>query len=1232
MFACLFIVLQYLPPTGLRLLLSFIKDRDTGQPLHLAALYIGMMALGQSMGVVVYGQALMLGRRVAIRMRAIIIAEVFSKALRREDRSGAVKTNKEGVEEAPESSSDGKISNIVAVDAFTISEVCAYVFYPVSCPVAIIINLTLLHTTLGPAAYAGVAMLLLLIPVQAVMGRLFTIYQARLMSATDKRLDVVTEVINFIKLIKYNSWQEKFFTRMSVTRRKELRALAQRFGLIVGYNTIIQGTPVLVTSAAFGVHVLVLKQPLTADRAFASLVLFNMLRDPLALMQDTISRLLQAYTSCIRIQSFLNEPETLKYKQISVPSPSDPSIGFRDALFAYPGQEEDDCAEEIDQFRLGELDLTFPTGQLSLVTGPVGSGKTTLILSLLGETVLLKGKIFIPDDMANRDLIPVDRATGLANTTAYCAQTAWLVGATIRENIVFGSAWDQARYDAVVDACALRRDFEIFDLGDHTEVGEKGTTCSGGQKARIALARAIYSPAKTVILDDVLSAVDAQTARHIFSHVLQGPLMKDRTCILVTHAVGLCLPAASFVVMLEDGQCVASGTPAELIASGHVPEEVEMAMEEKASNSGSATSTKVEDGIEKALDGEEHDILVAQKAIDAEAAGEGVIADVDLDMQANKQLVQEETSNQGAIGFSTYLLYFKALGGFWYWVTLIFALVSCQVLQYLTNRWVGVWSNAPSQGADFVTWVASLGSKHSAWYYLDVYLGLSGLFLVATAARVGISFIGSLRASSRLYKRMLKCLLGAKLRFFDSTPSGRIMNRLSKDISSIDQETTEILTYFINCVLSCTSVLIVVAWYTPAFLYAVPGITLMYWVVGTLYVTTSREVKRFDSITRSPIFVSFSEALVGMSTIRSYGDSARFLDKVIAEIDTNTRCFWCLWQANRILNNLSNFVGTIITVLAAVLALRTGADASTAGLSITYALSFTEYVLWVVRLYASAEMSMNSVERVTEYLDLEQEEPKDAQTVEPPAYWPSRDGSVIVRNLTCKYAPQLDPVLRDISFEIAPGEKIGVCGRTGSGKSTLALSFFRFLYQEGGQIEIDGIDISQLSLDTLRSRLTILPQEAQLFSGTIRENMDPFGEHEDVDVWEALRQVGLAGRTPGASLMPSRVGSRAGSRAVSRVGSSTDLADGEERVMIRSLDENVATGGKNFSQGQRQLLAMARGLLKLHTSSFLIMDESTANLDHATDATIQNVLRKGLADTQMVVIAHRLMTVCGLDK
>lgn len=945
----------YLPPVGLRLLLKFIEERKTSpQPNHVAWLYILMMASGQGLGVTAMGQCLMIGRRVCVRIRAIIIAEVFAKALRRQDTAGSVKKTKKAAgkdgkkeegasaEEETSGSTDGQIANLVAVDAFSISEVCAYIFYLVSGPVSLVINIVMLYQTLGVASLAGVAMLLFLMPFQALMGKLFTIFQRRLLSATDRRLDAVTEVMSHIKLIKFNAWESKFFDRMAVARKHELFVLGQRFALIVIQNTFVWGTPVLVAGSAFAVHVLVLGKQLDAQ-AFAALVLFNMLRDPVVLIQDTVTRLLQSYTSCTRIQAFLDEPDTLKYSQLSVPGPSDPSIGFTDAIFVYPGSEEqevgvDDDATVSQPFRLGELDLSFPVGQLSLVTGPVGSGKTTLILSLLGETTLLKGKFFMPDDKANRELCTVDPATGLSDTVAYCAQTPWLVGASIRENITFGTAYDEVRYQAVVHACALERDFEIFDLGDATEVGEKGTTCSGGQKARIALARALYSSAKTIILDDVISAVDAQTARHIYVHVLQGPLMQGRTCILVTHAVSLVVPAAAFVVQLDDGHVTASGTPAELVASGSLtiveelhtppPEEVKAKVEASADDE-TIVAEPGDETIEEELDGLEHDALIAKKAADAAKA-----ATID---NSGKQLVQSETSTQGAVNFGNYELYFRAMGSASFWLVLPLLYVGTQALQVITNAWIRDWATASEAGKQ-AGLMAYISVGRSATSYLLVYVALSGLYLLGVAARTGLTFVGSLHASDRLYKRLLRRILGAKMRFFDSTPSGRIMNRLSKDIASIDQEAAEFLAIFVNCVLICAAVVVVIVYTTPTFVFALAVILVLYWCVGTLYVTTSREIKRYDSITRSPIFVSFSEALVGMSTIRSYGDSARFTRKLLSEVDANTRCFWYLWQTNRVLNNLSNFVGMLVTISASALAIYTpGVDAGAVGFSVMYA-------------------------------------------------------------------------------------------------------------------------------------------------------------------------------------------------------------------------------------------------------------------------------------------------------
>jgi ABC-type multidrug transport system fused ATPase/permease subunit len=731
-----------------------------------------MMAIGQVVGVVAMGQSLFIGRRLCIRLRAVIIAEVFAKALRRQDLAGHVKktsTDKDGkvVIDNDTAASEGKIANLVSVDAFQISEICAYIFYMWSCPFAIVVNSVLLYNTLGLASFAGIAVLILLMPVQALIGRLYTIIQRKFMAATDARLESVTELLQSVKLVKFNAWESKFLERMAITRKNELSILTQRFATSVLFNIVIWGTPVLVTASAFAVHSLVLKQPLTADRAFSSLILFNMLRDPMALFQDTLTRLLQSYTSCTRIQAFLDEPDTLKYKQVSRPGPADPAIGFDDAVVGYSSHEEIKEAEHAP-FRLGPLDLSFPVGQLSVIAGPVGCGKTTLITSLLGETTLLEGKIFMPDDRANRDVCPIDPATGLSDTIAYCSQTPWLIGATIRENIVFGSRWDKDRYDAVVDACALRRDFEIFDLGDQTEVGEKGTTCSGGQKARIALARAIYSPAKTIILDDVLSAVDAQTARHLHVQVLLGRLMKARTCILVSHAINLVAASAAFIVMLDGGSVTASGSPAELSASGALS----LADEDSDSSSGPEEGDLIDhsepvDAIPDAVKGS---LANSQDLMEDDLEGVGaepletakpVINDVASEPKMSKQLVQTESQEQGSVGAGTYFLYFKSQGGLFYWIVVLAAFIGSQVLQVGTNNWIKAWASSNDRKAAVVAWVTQ---ERSTQYYLGIYCAIAGFYILTVAIRVGTNYYGSLTASRGLWDRLLKRILGAKMR------------------------------------------------------------------------------------------------------------------------------------------------------------------------------------------------------------------------------------------------------------------------------------------------------------------------------------------------------------------------------------------------------------------------------------------------------------------------------------
>lgn len=594
-------------------------------------------------------------------------------------------------------------------------------------------------------------------------------------------------MLGFIRTVKFAAWEDKFYDRMERSREHELKVLKKRFYIRVLANVLTQITPPLVTVVTFAFYTLYFKQPLTAATAFTSLFLFSMIRTPLAAFLEMITACTNAYVSCKRVEAFLNVDETLKYDQVSVAtSPNHPQIGFVDAVISHGQEAQDDSKSDdtvngaaTETFRLKIDRLAFPVGKLSIIAGTVGCGKTTLLNSLLGETMLLSGKIFMPDDHGDRELCQIDPATGLNDTVAYCPQAPWLIGSSIRENILFGRPYNEKRYKKVLYACALERDLEIFEEGDKTIVGEKGTVCSGGQKARIALARAIYSSSRTVLCDDVTSAVDAHTARHLYNHCFKGELMKDRTLILVTHAVGLVLPGTDYAVVLENGEVKAAGTPDELKADGHfIGEELEDDGEDLvkhiavSSNTGEAPT--VEDGTltTEMLEGQarEREEIAKQIAKDK-------VAEIHDPAVKKEKFFKAEKQETGSIGFAVWATYFRYLGSPFYWLLLVALFIGAQGAQIETNAWIRTWSNAVEQRhASFVRRAMSLmnltpeshvvkHAKDDSAYYLSIYVIINIVFGLLVAGRTLATFQASLKASKVIYSQLLKAVLGARMRW-----------------------------------------------------------------------------------------------------------------------------------------------------------------------------------------------------------------------------------------------------------------------------------------------------------------------------------------------------------------------------------------------------------------------------------------------------------------------------------
>ncbi|KAF9929843.1 hypothetical protein FBU30_001156 [Linnemannia zychae] len=1349
--------------------MEVVKD-DTNEdkiPKEMAYLYVIGMLVCDVLKSITFGQNLYYGRRVDVRLRAMLSAEVYSKALRRKDMTGIVS---EGTKKGARSDT-GMITNLMAVDANRISSMASSFFFLYTGPIDIAIGVAMLYSLLGNSALVGLGVMLLTSPAHQFAANKYSKIQESLMETRDRRVGLMSELLQGIRMIKFFAWERKIQKKIMEVRDQELRRFIRLYIINTFFTLLWFTSPILVTVMSFTSYTKLEHKELSSQVAFTSMAIFFILRSPLNILPGSITDLIETIVSIRRIEAFLNESEISKYtdkekkvaQEFTIQSPTSfihqpqpPSaISLTNATFKWHTKASsntyDNQAPSQSAFILKNLTLSFSIGKLNLICGSTGSGKTSLLMALLREMDLISGSAHLPEVKSKI----VDPTTGyIHGSLAYVSQYPWLQQASIRENILFGSPYESERYQHVLEACALLPDLAVFEHGDLTEIGEKGITLSGGQKQRVALARAMYSRAQHLLLDDCLSAVDAHTARHLFDNCLKGPLMNGRTRILVTHHVRLCLRDASYVVLLKDGSLLLTGSPVKLIRSGLLSEILERngLMEEDQDVSSSSTL---------AVD---HTLLSRDASLRSSNSPKA------MTVKEAKRLVDEEARARGKVKLMVYNMYMKACGGTGFWITLVFILAVLRMLGVVELGWITVWTDAANedkkrklmQKFSIFRWSLPEDDENEVQdldFYIGIYCFITLMAVFFTVVRMLWQFYGSLRASRALHEQLLISIIRAPIRFFDTTPIGRIINRFSKDFEVIDTNMMNKIVTLATDFLGVVTVILVVTFVTPTFLIAAALITVAYVFIGTYYITASRELKRIESVTKSPLYSHFGETLVGVSTIRAFGVETRFMEEVLAKLDNNNAPYYFLWMCNRWLSIRVDFMGSLVNFIAGILILL-NIDKVTpgmAGMSLVSTLNIMGLVYWIVRIYTEMEMSLNSVERVQEYLVMPQEPPAIIPGSRPPAGWPF-DGTIEIKDLTMQYAPDLKPALEGISISVRPREKIGIVGRTGSGKSTLALSLFRFMEPTSGSIVIDGIDICKIGLEDLRRRLTIIPQDAVLFNGTIRSNLDPFEEHADHELWEALRRVHLVkargsrsdsassmlslptsnGRYPGqpnfhhhpqlsqdnqpygmnGSIHPYGLESvpegldslmvDADTAAIYDSGiyndpfhpaacpqplptasvilspssrhesidpaiqsvNSTPMVYGHNNSLLpvdpmsprvlcsafnqgeatepgsmrpvspqlqsdqidpfESLDSPVSDGGHNFSQGQRQLLCMARALLR--QSKVIIMDEATASVDFATDERIQTTIRNELGNSTLITVAHRLRTIMDYDR
>ncbi|KDR83115.1 hypothetical protein GALMADRAFT_238938 [Galerina marginata CBS 339.88] len=1055
----------------------------------------------------------------------------------------------------------GRINNLVTSDLENLAEGCDFMGFFFLAPLQITLSMIFLYRILGWSALVGLFTTLVLTPLVGYISKLVQDVQITKMKLTDARVQSISEAVSVLRMIKLFGWEGKMTKRLEVKREEELSWLWKMKLLNLTNGLVSLFIPTFTMLTTYATYTVIMREELTASRIFSSMAVFSILREHLHRLSWQTSQIIQGKVSLDRVNEFLQHTELLdKFSKAEAPfhellevpdgdrGDADSEIGFRNATFAWSVEDNDGSLTPSSRnFRLRiDGELLFKRNGINMIVGPTGSGKTSILMALLGEMH------FIPSNADSWFNLP--RHGGVA----FAAQESWVQNATIRDNILFGSAYDEERYKKVVHQCALEHDLELFEAGDKTEVGERGLTLSGGQKARVTLARAIYSRAEIILLDDVLAALDVHTSAWIIDHCFRGDLVKGRTILLVTHNVALAGPVAHFVVSLDlDGSVKTQGTE----VNTALKSDPLLALEVEQSEQMAAGKSKEEEG--RPTSGPDGKLVVAEEIV------------------------------EGHITWRSMRLFFIGLGGnhpFLFAFFLFFTMFVSECTMTLETWFLGVW------GSQYETHAPS---EVNLTFYLLVF---TSILITHIAIFSGLNYYynyRSVNASRVIHAQLVNSVFGSTLRWLDETPTARIITRCTQDIRTVDGSIPQSLMWVIDQSSGMLTKFGVIVLLTPIF--AVPGIAVAAIGIfaGNLYLRAQLSIKREMSNARSPLLAHFSAAIHGLVSIRAYGAQKAFADETYKRINHYSRTARASWNVNRWIGFRIDALGATFTAaLAFYLVYYQDVGAANTGFSLNMAVSFCIYIFWLIRIFNQLEVESNSLERIQGYIDIEHE-PKSTESGQPPAAWPT-SGDIRVDNLSARYSQSGPKVLHNLSFHITSGQRIGVVGRTGSGKSSLTLALLRCILTEG-TVYYDGIATNSINLDALRSSITIIPQTPELLSGTLRQNLDPFDQNDDATLNEALRAAGLF---------------------------SLQEEAGEARL---TLDSKIAGGGGNLSVGQRQIIALARAMVR--GSKLLILDEATSAIDYKTDAIIQSTLRSQLGpDVTVLTVAHRLQTIMDADK
>uniref|UniRef100_A0A8C6P2J7 ABC-type glutathione-S-conjugate transporter n=1 Tax=Nothobranchius furzeri TaxID=105023 RepID=A0A8C6P2J7_NOTFU len=1097
-------------PQVLSLLLGFMKDADA--PLWKGYFYATLMFLLSCLQSLFNHQYMYTCFTVGMRVKTAVMGLVYRKSL-------VINSS------ARRTCTVGEIVNLVSADTQKLMDFVVYFNAVWLAPIEIALCLFFLWQHLGPSALAGIATVILIFPLNGFIAKKRSKLQVNAgMKFMDGRIRLMNEILNGIKILKFYAWEKAFLEQVLGYREKELKALKKSQILYSISIASFNSSSFLIAFAMFGVYVMLDdRNVLDAQKVFVSMAIINILKTPLSQLPFAISTTMQALVSLRRLGKYLCSEE-LRADNVSKASLSSGktfNVIVDNGTFSWAA-EGPPCLKRIN--------VRVPRGSLVAVVGHVGSGKSSLLSAMLGETEKRSGQVTVK------------------GSVAYVPQQAWIQNATVQDNVLFGREKLKTWYQRVLEACALLPDLDILPAGDATEIGEKGLNLSGGQKQRVSLARAVYRKADVYLLDDPLSAVDAHVGQHIFDKVI-GPkgVLRGKTRVLVTHGTSF-LPQADLILVLVEGEITESGSYQELLSRhGAFADFIHTF----------ASTEKKESSIQR---GEE-----------AAAKPTGSLG-----------LTRTHCAVSSQVRLEMYKKYFKTIG-LAIIILIVFLYAFQQGASLAYNYWLSMWADDPVVN----------GTQLDTDLKLAVFgaLGFAqGIAIFGTT--VAISICGII-ASRQLHMDLLVNVLRSPMSFFECTPSGNLLNRFAKEIDAIDCMVPDGLKMMLSYVFKLMEVCIIVLMATPFAAVIILPLAFLYAFVQSFYVATSCQLRRLEAVSRSPIYTHFNETVQGASVIRAFGEQSRFILQANKRVDFNQTSYFPRFVATRWLAVNLEFVGNVVVLAAAILSVmgRSTLSPGIVGLAVSHSLQVTGILSWIVRSWTDVENNIVSVERVNEYSDTPKEASWNTEGTPLPLAWP-QSGTIEFQDYGLQYRKGLELALKGITLNVDKREKVGIVGRTGAGKSSLALGIFRILEAAKGKIFIDGVNIADIGLHDLRSRVTIIPQDPILFSGSLRMNLDPFDTYTDEEIWSSLE---LAHLKTFVSNLPDK------------------------------LSYECSEGGENLSLGQRQLVCLARALLR--KTKILVLDEATAAVDLETDTLIQSTIRTQFEDCTVLTIAHRLNTI-----